>query len=63
MQNDIPPRDKLRFAKVILFFLLVLFFLGSITELFIPANNVFEACRTLLPSIVTLVLGYYFGKM
>jgi hypothetical protein len=26
------------------------------------AKDVFEACKTILPPIATLVLGYYFGK-
>lgn len=63
MEDDIPPQDKLKFAKWVLLFLLLVFLMGAITEIFRPQNNVFEACRTILPTLVTLVLGYYFGKM
>lgn len=62
-ENDITPKDRLKFAKTILFFLMVMCVMGAITELARPGNNVFEACRTILPSFATLVIGYYFGKM
>jgi hypothetical protein len=62
-ENDITPKDRLRFAKTILLVLSGMFILGGATELFHPQNNVFEACRTILPSFATLVIGYYFGKM
>jgi len=62
-RQDITPKDRLKFAKTILFVLAVMFSLGGITELIHPQNNVFEACRTILPSFATLVIGYYFGKM
>ncbi len=62
-ENDITPKDRLKFAKTILFFLMVMCCLGAGTELLHPGNNVFEACRTILPSFATLVIGYYFGKM
>lgn len=62
-RQDITPKDRLKFAKKILLVLAVMFTFGAFTELFHPQNNVFEACRTLLPSFATLVIGYYFGKM
>jgi hypothetical protein len=63
LENDITPRDRLKFAKTILLVLAVMFTLGALTELIHPQNNVFESCRTILPSFATLVIGYYFGKM
>ena len=60
--EDITPRDLLRFAKVILFALAILFILGAVCEMIRPGNNIFEACKTILPPIATLVIGYYFGK-
>ena len=62
-EQNVTPKDRLKFAKTILFFLMVMCVLGGITELVRPGNNVFEACRTILPSMATLVIGYYFGKM
>jgi hypothetical protein len=62
-EQNITPKDRLKFAKTILFFLMIMCCLGAITELLRPGNNVFEACRTILPSMATLVIGYYFGKM
>lgn len=62
-ENDLTPKDRLKFAKTILLVLAVMFSLGGVTELMHPQNNVFEACRTILPSFATLVIGYYFGKM
>jgi len=63
LQNDITPKDRLRFAKTILLALSIMFIMGAGTEMVHPQNNVFEACRTILPSFATLVIGYYFGKM
>lgn len=52
----------LGFAKNILLIVSVLFLLAAITELWIPGNKVYEACKITLPSIATLVIGYYFGS-
>jgi hypothetical protein len=61
--QNITPRDRLKFAKTILLVLSIMFTLGGMSELIHPQNNVFEACRTILPSFATLVIGYYFAKM
>lgn len=60
--KDVTPRDLLRFAKIILLFIAVLFILASITEVIWPKNAIFETCKIILPSIATLVIGYYFGS-
>ena len=60
--EDITPRDLLKFAKLILGVLALLFFAGALSEIIRPNNHVFEACKTILPPIATLVIGYYFGK-
>jgi len=62
IEEDITPRDLMKFAKGILLALALLFALGAICELFRPESNIFEACKTILPPIATLVIGYYFGK-
>lgn len=60
--EDITPRDMMKFAKSILLTLSLLFILGALSELIKPACGIFEACKTILPPIATLVIGYYFGK-
>ena len=60
--EDVTPKDLLRFAKIILGVLALLFVFGSIIDLVQPNSHVFEACKTILPPISTLVIGYYFGK-
>src|SRR5262249_187384 len=27
-----------------------------------PAKEIFDACKTIIPPIITLILGYYFGR-
>ena len=60
--EDITPRDMLKFAKSILVVIAVLFLLGGASELIKPNCGIFEACKTILPPIATLVIGFYFGK-
>ena len=61
-EEDITPRDMLKFAKSILVVIAGLFLLGGISELIKPNCGIFEACKTILPPIATLVIGFYFGK-
>lgn len=61
-KKDITPKDLLVFAKLILLTLSILFVLGAISDLIRPEVCIFEACKTILPPIATLVIGYYFGK-
>ena len=58
----ITPKDLLHFAKGILFVLSLLFIASAIISAVWPNSTVFEACKTILPPIATLVIGYYFGK-
>lgn len=62
VEENVSPRDMLKFAKAILFILAILFTLGGFCEMIRPDASVFEACKTVLPPIATLVIGYYFGK-
>lgn len=62
IEENITPRDLMKFAKAILLVLALLFALGAICEVFKPQSNIFEACKTILPPIATLVIGYYFGR-
>jgi hypothetical protein len=61
-ESEVTPRHLLTFAKHILFALAVMFCLGALSDLFFPNSSVFEACKITLPSIATLVIGYYFGS-
>jgi len=58
----VTPLELLDFAKGVLITVVVLFVLGAATTFFQPNNTIFEACKTILPPIATLVMGYYFGK-
>ena len=62
IEEYITPKDLMRFAKAILLSLALLFSLGAICEMVRPDVHIFEACKTILPPIATLVIGYYFGK-
>ena len=70
--DDLNEGDRLKFAKQILFFLLVVFvFLASYClinyssenkELVAIIDTILDITKTVVPSTVTLVLGFYFGK-
>ena len=72
--GDLTERDRLVFARQILFFLFLLvivvfcasFLLVSLyadnTELVKLVNTILDITKTVVPSTVTLVLGFYFGK-
>lgn len=59
--NDVTPRHILSFAKAILAVLALIFLISSAIECYHPGSAVFETCKVTLPSLATLVIGYYFG--
>ena len=59
--EDVTPRHILSFAKSILVGLAILFLIGMGIECYRPGGEVFAACKLTLPSLATLVIGYYFG--
>lgn len=61
-ESEITPIHMLLFAKKILLALAVIFLIAAALEVYRPGNAVFEACKVTLPSIATLVIGYYFGS-
>jgi len=61
-EGEVTPIHILSFAKRILFALAVIFIIAAVFEVYRPGNAVFEACKVTLPSIATLVIGYYFGS-
>jgi hypothetical protein len=58
----VTEKNLLDFAKSILIGIAVIYFMAGISELFIHNNATYEACKITLPSIATLVIGYYFGS-
>lgn len=59
--KEVSDRDIFRFAKSILMVLAVIFLVGMGMECYHPNSTVFEACKLTVPSLATLVIGYYFG--
>jgi hypothetical protein len=57
---------RLYFAAVVLTGLGLIFILGMCMQFFKgqngPGDEIFDACVKTIPPIVTLVLGYYFGR-
>lgn len=72
--RDIDEVDRLGFAKMVLLFLfllVVLVFLCSYLSAYLAPGNekltgvvssILDMTKVAIPSIVTLVLGFYFGK-
>ncbi len=64
-KNDISPKDKLKFAQRVLMAIFILAVLAGIARIWAsnPAgSDIFNAATTLLLPVVTLVLGFYFGR-
>jgi len=61
-QSEVTPRNLLTFAKYILLAVSLMYSFSAVSELFFPGNSVFETCKITLPSVATLVIGYYFGR-
>lgn len=62
--GEINGKEKLSFAKYVLASLMFVFILASLSYLLVPNEGkiIFELTSHIVPPIVTLVLGYYFGK-
>lgn len=61
-EGEVTPRHLMGFAKIILLVIAIMYVLAGISELIVSHNAVYEACKITLPSIATLVIGYYFGS-
>lgn len=59
--KEVSDKDIFIFAKSILMVLAVIFLVGIGVECYHPNSTVFEACKLTVPSLATLVIGYYFG--
>lgn len=72
--KNISGKDRLKFAKQILFFLFILvilvfscsylftYFCGQNKEMENVIGIILDITKTAVPSTATLVLGFYFGK-
>lgn len=54
--------ERMRFGKNVLWSLLLVFIIAMVLEIIRPHNAVFEACKITIPSLATLIIGYYFAK-
>jgi hypothetical protein len=59
--------QRLYFAAVVLTGLAIVFLESMAMYYWAPiapeiGKNIFDSCKTIIPPILTLVLGYYFGK-
>lgn len=61
-ERKLTPVHRLTFAKLILFGLAILFLVGMLISTFTHNNEIFDSCKTVLPPIATLIIGYYFGE-
>lgn len=61
-EKKLTPVHRLSFAKSILSGLAILFMIGMFMTVFTQNNEIFDACKTVLPPIATLIIGYYFGE-
>ena len=61
-EEKVSEKDILKLANRILFVLAVLFVFAGVTELYAKGNALFETCKICLPSLASLVIGYYFGS-
>jgi hypothetical protein len=60
----IPDEKKMEFALWVLLGVFLLFVLSATASVFSPqsGDKIFETSKTVLPPIVTLVLGYFFSR-
>lgn len=62
--DRVSEKEKLEFAKLILLFVVIIWLLGGLALMYSAprGGDIFEACKTILPPIATLIIGYYFSK-
>jgi hypothetical protein len=60
--GDVTAVHILNFAKKILAVLSIIFVMSALFEFYSPNNAIFETCKVTIPSLATLVIGYYFGS-
>ena len=62
--DRISEKEKLDLAKMTLLGVVILWLLGGFALAFKTPHgmDIFDACKTILPPIATLILGYYFSE-
>ena len=61
-EGEVTPLHLLSFAKLILLFVAIIYVIAGVSELIKEGNGFYEISKVTLPSIATLVIGYYFGS-
>ena len=61
-EQEVTPKDLFRFAKAILLGISIMFILGMICKLIQQDTDIFESMKNILPSVATMVIGFYFGR-
>lgn len=62
LAEDITPKDILNFGKWIIGGAAIIFIIAMYLNILFPVSTIFDACKTILPPIVTLIIGYYFRE-
>lgn len=64
VETDLTPLDIYKLASRILMWIALIFIAGMMSCLLKPDPGaiIFDVCKTVLPPIATLVIGYYFGE-
>ena len=62
--EPIGEKEKFQLAKSLLLGISILFVLGALAQIFYGEHGgaIFETCKTILPPLATLVIGYYFSE-
>ena len=63
--QDVTSQDKFNLAKKILFVSAIIFVLIAVAQSFIKSNGVekvWDYSSVALNSIISVIIGYYFGK-
>jgi hypothetical protein len=56
-------KDSLfKIAKTILIFCFIITFMGVVSEILDPDHNIFETLLKMIEPVITLIIGYLFGK-
>lgn len=60
--NEVTEKDKLFIAGCVLLGLGIIFVLGILVSWLSHQESIFDGCKTVIPPIATLILGYYFSR-
>lgn len=60
--DEITEKDKLFIAGKVLLGLGIIFVIGIVISWLSHQEAIFDGCKTVIPPIATLILGYYFSR-